>query len=361
MNKFDQKRIELITRFQKFIKRISQKDTLVLCFHRDPDGIVSALNVVRALEKFCGKKPDFLFPVDYTDLEELSKALKRINPDKIISVDLGLDSFKKRFEIMVKNCNEMLFIDHHKLYNDFNSEKVIFIKPQFLTQEFDPSQYCVSKLTFDLFSNLVDLSENDWLTCIGILGDRGFEHWKNFFIQVMKERKITLEQLDEATEIVNAVETIKPEKFLELFDFLYTAKNIEDLLHSSFASYRKQLHAEADKFIDSFEEKAEHFPKLQLHILEISPKYNMKSFVGNKLSSKYPEETIVVMQHLEGDDKIWFSARRQDFRVKMNELLEKAIKGIPNASAGGHIPAAAGSIPLKYAERFKQNLKNVLK
>lgn len=56
-----------------------------------------------------------------------------------------------------------------------------------------------------------------------------------------------------------------------------------------------------------------------------------------------------------------FSARRQDFRVKMNELLEKAVKGIPNASAGGHIPAAAGSVPRDYLNVFKENLLQILK
>ena len=60
-------------------------------------------------------------------------------------------------------------------------------------------------------------------------------------------------------------------------------------------------------------------------------------------------------------DRIWFSARRQDFKVKMNELLEEAVKGIPDSSAGGHIPAAAGSIPKSYEDRFKENIVKILK
>lgn len=359
MSKFEQRRIELLSRFQKFIKNVSPEEKLVLCFHRDADGIASGLNVSRALEKFCGKKPDYLFAVDYTDLDEVAKKLAFAKPEKIIAVDLGLDSFKERFTAFSNNCNEMLFIDHHKLYNDFSSEKVVFIKAQQVDEKLDSSHYCVAKLTYDLFSRMIDISENDWLTCIGIIGDKGDEVWEKFLVGIMRKYNVSMERLNEATEIVNAVETIAPEKFLELFDFLYNVTNITDFIFSPFAQYRKQLHAEVNPLIDSFEEKAEHFPTLELSILEVKPKHNIKSFLVNSLSQKFPEQTIIVMQDL-GDGKIWFSARRQDFRVKMNELLETAVKGIPSATAGGHIPAAAGSIPKEFAKKFKENLKKVL-
>lgn len=352
---------ELIQRFQEFVKGISKEDKIALCFHRDADGICSALNVARALEKLCGNKPVLFLALDYSDLKEGSEKISECKPDKIIAVDLGLDSFEERFKGFAESCKEMLFIDHHKLYNDFNSEKVVFIKAQMLEDKIDPSQYPVSKLTFDLFSEIVDISENDWLACIGILGDRGFETWKEFIEKVMQEKNFSKDELDSAMEIVNAVETVAQEKFISLFEFLFKAKDIHEFLESDFSSFRKKLHEEADKFIESFEEKAEYFPELELYLFEIEPKYNVKSFVVNQLSIKYPEKTLIVLQYISGEERIWFSARRQDFKVKMNELLENAVQGIPNSSGGGHIPAAAGSIPKEFREQFKENVKKILK
>jgi single-stranded DNA-specific DHH superfamily exonuclease len=116
----------------------------------------------------------------------------------------------------------------------------------------------------------------------------------------------------------------------------------------------------ADKIISEMDDRADFFNSIDLIIYPIQAKYNIKSFIANRLSYDYPAKTIIVMQDI-NPNRVWFSARRQDFKVKMNELLEEAVKGIPDSSAGGHIPAAAGSIPKNYAEKFKENLVKILK
>ena len=62
-----------------------------------------------------------------------------------------------------------------------------------------------------------------------------------------------------------------------------------------------------------------------------------------------------------GGKVLRFSARRQDFKVKVNDLLEEAVEGIPGADAGGHIPAAAGSIPREKLAVFKENVIRILR
>ena len=46
-------------------------------------------------------------------------------------------------------------LDHHKIYQDLNSEDVVFIKSQYIDEDLDGSKYPVSKLSFDLFSNVI--------------------------------------------------------------------------------------------------------------------------------------------------------------------------------------------------------------
>ena len=76
-----------------------------------------------------------------------------------------------------------------------NSEDIIFIKSQYVNEELDGSKYPVSKLSYDLFSNLVDLSKSRWIACLGIIGDNGYSSWEPFFNEVMHEDNISIEEL----------------------------------------------------------------------------------------------------------------------------------------------------------------------
>jgi len=61
-----------------------------------------------------------------------------------------------------------------------------------------------------------------------------------------------------------------------------------------------------------------------------------------------------------GDGYMSFSARRQDFKVKTNEVLETAVKGFEDAGAGGHIPASAGRIRKSDLPEFKKRVMQAL-
>ena len=73
----------------------------------------------------------------------------------------------------------------------------------------------------------------------------------------------------------------------------------------------------------------------------------------------YPDKTLIFLQH-RGDGFVSFSARRQDFKIKCNELLENAVKGLKGAGAGGHVPAAAGRIKEKDLPEFKKRVLSML-
>jgi len=351
---------ELFGRFQRFVKNITPKDRIALCYHRDPDGLASALLVSKAIEKYSGNKIRFLHASDYNELHVLEKAIAEESPDKIIIVDLSLDSKLNSFAELNKHCKSILMLDHHKIYQDLNSEDIIFIKSQYVNEELDGSKYPVSKLSYDLFSNLVDLSKSRWIACLGIIGDNGYSSWEPFFNKVMHEDNISIEELRSGTELINSIETIHPELFPQLFDYLNNCPNLNDFLNSEFNEYRQELYDMADKILAEMDDKADIHNSISLIIYKINAKYNIKSFIANQMSYENPAKTIVVMQEMD-PDRIWFSARRQDFKLKMNELLEEAIKGIPDSSAGGHIPASAGSIPKAYEDKFKENIVRILK
>jgi hypothetical protein len=60
----------------------------------------------------------------------------------------------------------------------------------------------------------------------------------------------------------------------------------------------------------------------------------------------------------EGKDKCFLnvSARNQSMNKDMNLLLKKAIQGLDNANAGGHVAAAGARFMKKDIKKFKENL-----
>ncbi|MDD5148846.1 MAG: DHHA1 domain-containing protein, partial [Candidatus ainarchaeum sp.] len=96
-------------------------------------------------------------------------------------------------------------------------------------------------------------------------------------------------------------------------------------------------------------------PELELELYTIKTRFPaIKSQIINDFSNKSPGKTVILWE-ITGRN-VRFSARRQDGKVKVNELLENAIEGIPDSNAGGHAPAAAGGVPKEFFEKFKEQL-----
>ena len=70
------------------------------------------------------------------------------------------------------------------------------------------------------------------------------------------------------------------------------------------------------------------------------------------MSFKYKDKTLVFYQ-IKGDQAL-ISARRNDGKVKVNDLLEKACKGL--GKAGGHIVAAGATIDKKHLKKFLERI-----
>ncbi len=356
---FDHKRnTALFTKFREFVQSLQKKDKIALLFHRDCDGISSALITNIAIEQIHGFQAKFGFSLDYHEFGKLIPKLKAKKINKVILVDMGVDG-KKEIIADLEACLEgLMVIDHHKVYADMNSDKTVFIKSQFFS-DLDGSKYPATKLCFDLFSQLTDLQKIRTIACIGLLGDMGYDQWKTFFDQTEKETGQTKEDLAKLTELVASVETVWPRKFNNLYKHLLKSKDPVTLWETKYAKCLIKLRQELDKLFLEFNVQAERFPGLDLIFFNLTSDYNIKTAIANKISVANPDQTVLIFETL--GKNTHFSGRRQDFKVKMNELIEACIRDIPESSGGGHIPAAAGGIPSKYLDQFKENIKQYLK
>ena len=354
-------RKELIGRFKQFCSNLNEKDRIALLHHSDPDGFCSALIVMKAVEQLVGKLPEHISHYEYSNQDQakiLLDAAKKKKLNKLIIVDIGIDG-DKNHKRLFGSFENVLVIDHHKIYNDLNSEKIVFLKAKWFL-EIDSAQYACSKFCFDLFNKVLDLSSLDWVACVGLIGDMCFNQWKEFVKETMKKRNIKLDDLNALVDLIAATEVMDEKKMNKLLLAFHKTKQPKQLLKSIFRKHLEALRKERDRLVGGFEGKADYFPELELFVYEIkTDKEGIKSYVVNEISQMHPGKTVILIQDA-GNSDLRISARRQDYKLKMNELLEQSIKGLKNACGGGHAPAAAARIEKKDLKKFKTKLMKVV-
>jgi len=349
---------EEINKFKKMILENKNKK-IGLLHHTDPDGVCAGIITAIALEKITGKKPVLFHqnPGQITIKKSTVKKLREKSIDFLIIADLCVDQEPEAVK-EIEGFAKILILDHHKTYNYLDSDKTLMIKSQYLSG-IERSRYPASKLCFDLFSELTDLKELDWVASIGLIGDNAYSEWKDFVDGVMQKydlgEKVEESILFKIKKIIESIEVMDYSKINDLINVFFNAKKPADVLKKDLLNELEEMEKEVGFWINKFDSEKEVFPEKELIYFEIKPLHSIKSVVINRVSNKFKNKTVIIVQDF-GEEWIYFSARRQDYKVKVNDLLEKAVEGIPEASAGGHIPAAAGRIPREYLNEFKKRL-----
>ena len=358
---------DLTEKFRKFIESLSRNDIIAVLHHTDPDGICSGVIIARLIEKVRGKRIDLRInqaagdiPINRSTVE----ILKANKVNKLVVTDLCIDQETSNLK-EVEKFSEILVIDHHKVYNDISSKRVVFIKPDFVSEK-KSSAYPASKFCFDLVSEFWDISSLDWVAAVGLIGDCAFSSWKSFIEGVLakysieKSHDIFQTSLGKCASLISDAESFDISKVEEAFNIVYSSSSPEELLSSPLQKCRDAVENEISYWKSHISEFAEFYDGLGLIFYFIRPKYRIKAPLNTQLSFKYPESTIIILQESE-DGMIGISARRRDEKLAVNELLENAVRGLKGASGGGHVPAAGAKIRKQDLQKFKENLIGILK
>ena len=349
----------MIKKFLEFIDIIGKKDKIAIIYHTDADGVCSAAITTLAL-----KKLDLPVTCAFTQksgqitiTKETVNYLKQNNITKIFILDLAVDSNPDTIKDL-ESFADIIIIDHHITSNNLNNKKTVMIKSQDISDR-DPSQYCTSKLIYDLFLQKTDIKDLNWISAIGIIGDFGIKTWNTFLESAANNNPNTLKNLFDAEEYITYAAMCDGSKGLNLsYDTLLTANDARDVI-ISLVKYKK-VRDEIDLCVKNAEKKAIFREDLNLVYYEIKPTYNIKSKVSNILSSKtYPKKTIIVVQL--DKSRITISARNQSCSVSMNDLMRNCTKDLTDANGGGHIPASGGSIRKQDKDKFRENVLAFLK
>ena len=352
---------KVLSEAQKFFTSISSDDRIALIHDSDPDGICSAVLTSYLLKRLEKQKPALFLSGRKEWINHLSD-LRKNKITKIIFLDISGDQFPDKIKQMAKFA-EVIIIDHHKLYAKSLGKNVLLYKPQFVLPGFDPSQYCTTKMAYYLGSSLVDFSDLDWIAAIGVISDATARSWKPFLNKVFKKHKLSKKEdffrttPGKVSGAIHSAITYNPRNVQACYNTVMQSKNYSDIL-KKLGKYKKVIDAEISHWLKLTKQKAHYYDDLQLTFYMIKPKYAVQSPIASILSFKNSKETVIIANVKESVANI--SARRQDGKVKLNDLLQDIAAQL-GGSGGGHIPAAGAHIPRQKMAQFKLALIKALR
>ena len=349
-----------------FLSDIQPEDRVALVFDSDSDGISAAVIIAKVLKNFYKRDIALAISANHAELlgNEIFNELKDAKITVLISTDLGLDKYIQQLDEITPFA-KITIIDHHTFHKQIFSERILVLKPQLIKSRLDPSQYCTSKWVYDLFSCFTDISYLDWLSAVGLIADSGYRSWKSYIDKILRKYRLKIKKdpfktsLGKICDDIAYSEIYRRDNVNKIFFKLFKTKSLKDYLRSPIKSPKEPL-----KEITYYEKNAPMFAENygDLMILHITPKYRIGAVLSTRLSTKkYRRKTLIIVQDLRHYPLLLISARRNDFKIAVNELLERATMGMQHASAGGHVPASGARIKKEDYGLFKQRLIKLAK
>ena len=354
--------MDIIEKFKNYISNINKRDKIAVVYHGNcADGLCSAIILNKAVERISKRKIDFNMHYLYYEVkEELIDFVKANKINKVIFVDLSI-YVKEDMIRKLEKYAEILLIDHHEYETDLNDNRLTFVHSTFIDNKIKSPAYPASKLVYDIFSKIIDISDLDWLSCLGLISDMGYDQWKGFVIKTGIKYKAKINEnvfLSDLGICSSNISTSKRfnDNIEKVFNVVYKAKTYKNILHNKFLlSYKKKANEELQHWINN-RINAENYKDLVIY--EIKPKYPIGTTLATILSREYfKNKTVVIISEDIEDMKLKLNARNQIGTLRTNDLLVEATKGLKDSNAGGHAPAAGGGIYPKDLERFKKQLK----
>ena len=331
--------------FMKFISNIGTARSILLSHVQDLDGVVSAKAVMEGIH------PNTLKFVDYVDLDmQFIEKLRKEKYGKIILSDLYIKNRELIREM--EKFADILIIDHHPVQDDYNSKRTVFM---------NADGYSAAYLCYYLFSKIRDLKQLEWLVLSASISDFCYTKGKKWISSTYTkygdnfqlDRGFARKQgiiWDLVMDLSLAISYFKPKTERVYSSIGRNFGDIGDLKKFSDA-VRNEINVTMQKF------EREKIPFKEGYFFYFECIFPIRSYLSTEISLKMKDKLIIIAE--KKGDYVTLSARRQDGKVNLNNLIPKLIKGFENSGAGGHKASVGGNFPAKYLDEFRKRLKNL--
>lgn len=320
-----------------FLNKINEKDNVLIIHHDDLDGFASGI----LFSDFCKKKKattkNLVFSIG-SDQQIIIKQTKKFN--KILIADLGPGTIAEILEAI--KHKKVFYTDHHQIEKPIPNE---ILELRTIKDGYIPS----SRTVFELVGG------KEWLSVAGTLADAGHLHKPNqqFIKDFLEKNKISQRKYQEQVVfIINKVIVYFNKKSQKALYKLIKLEKYSEV--KALKKYARPVEKEIQRYIKEYKTKHEKLGDINFYTFD--PKYSIKSTVTSQLSFANTNDLFVFA--IPDKDMVRLSARSQNKDANMIEVLKTGIKGLDNATCGGHLPAAGGQIQAKDIKQFKENLKD---
>lgn len=330
----------------------------IFFFDNDQDGLCSFLLLQRASGKGKGV-PIRSFPA--LDKDYFRK-VKELNADYIFILDKPLVS-KGFFEEVEKENIPVVWIDHHQMAETVVPDYVHYYNPAIQVGDGKKSYEPVTYLAYSVTQKKEDL----WIALIGCISDKFMpefvEDIRKEFPELMNVSKDAFgvfygSQIGRVARILGFGLKDKTSNVILMLKFLMKVRSPYDILEES--SKNKQMHDRFNQIYSKYQkflQKAlslESVEEEKVLFFQYGGDMSLSSDLSNELSYLYPEKIVVV---------IYISGVKANISIrgkKIKNILLESVKGIENATAGGHEDALGATVRIEDLELFKKNFENLV-
>ena len=330
----------------------------VFFFDNDIDGLSSFLLLCRYIERGKG-----VVIRSYPDLNAgYFRKINELNPDYVFILDKPQVSKEFIDEVKSKNL-PIVWIDHHGVDVDKGIlEGIFYYNPNFNE---DKTSEPVSYLCYQVSNKKEDL----WISLMGCIGDA---FMPDFFNESLKRYPEVLEtdkeikepfdvyyntKIGEIARVLNFALKDRISNVVQMMKFLLKVKQPNEILEENYKTRQilrryKQLKLKYDKFLS----KAKSFiNENKIVFFQYGGEFSLSADIANELFYSYPDK-IIVVAYLKGT-KANISLRG---KIDIRKATVEAIKGLENATGGGHKHATGATIFIEDLDKFKENLRKAV-
>ncbi len=350
--------------FQRFTQFLQQqkvkKENLLLIHDVDADGLSSGRILQEGLRQL-GVKVRYRFAAyDRTKLfgDFLLEFIQKRRIAAIFITDLNLLATNYSTPKHLLQNKTFIVFDHHEAPQEVDPN-IIYFHP-LLTYGYPvPSQYCTTKLVYDLLSEFADLSELDWIAAIGVVADSTYKTWKEFVDGTLKKLGLPAptnpfdSELQRVGTLLYYGLAMGKEEADQAIKIYFSAQTYQEALEK--LQPYAIVEEEVTQFMENWKKYAERYQEEDdVIFIRIESRYKINSLLSNQISSQHPHKTIIVGAPSKEEDEFTFSLRRQDGKVNLPALLHEVGRQLPGAVGGGHIPAAGAKCKKEDYPKFEQ-------
>ena len=330
-----------------FLKSLTGKDKILIVFHRDADGLCSAVIARKALERI-GLKPDIMV----THLEKTAEleSVAKSKYDAVIFLDLALDHLGGNFW---NGKQKVLIVDHHPYRNDMNSKNVVHFNSHFFSEGYLPASY----LTYKIFSEIAGIKDIEWVSVLGTIADYGYDDCRDLldrYISVKEKGEMFGTKYGKAAAMVSGASFFLG--FGKMAEILSSASGADEFMKNrKIVDYYEKFSKEIERLKKEFWNAAEKTGKVYFAHIE-SRIERIQSSLLTQLSTENPEKVLVIC-HKDGEN-IKLSGRAQT-GYDLGTIFMKAAE-FAGGSGGGHKPAAGAMVPASNIEKFRKKVAEMV-